>query len=116
MPIFDKPKGFSAKFLSKNPLNNGPFSQLENPNEYTAETFYNVPDPDAPDGGFSTNDDSKAYAEWQKQLKKKKKKKVTGGSSDPFAGSKKKKKKKVDKKDRDYDTYSQLNPNNPEKD
>ena len=114
MPIFNKPKGFAAKFLSKNPLNNGPFSQLENPNEYTAETFYNVPDPDAPDGGFSTNDDSKAYAKWLKQLKLKKgKKKITGGSSDPFTGSKKKKKKKENK---DYDTYSQLNPDNPEKD
>ena len=33
MPIFNKPEGFSAKFLAKNPLNNGPFDQVTSPGD-----------------------------------------------------------------------------------
>tara|TARA_R110002020_G_scaffold417589_1_gene626767 strand:+ start:1901 stop:2128 length:228 start_codon:yes stop_codon:yes gene_type:complete len=75
MPIFDKPKGFAAKFLSKNPLNNGPFDQVE-----------------------------------KLDLRKGAKEGATEVTQTVI------KKKKVNEKDRDYDTYSQLNPNNPDKD
>ena len=79
MPIFDKPKGFAAKFLSKNPMNDGPFMQKKKKEEEILNM--DPPDPDREDGGFETKEEYEAWL-----------------------------------KDKDYDTYSQLNPDNPEKD
>tara|TARA_Y100000592_G_scaffold49880_1_gene79015 strand:+ start:2758 stop:2937 length:180 start_codon:yes stop_codon:yes gene_type:complete len=58
MPIFDKPKGFAAKFLSKKS------SLFTQKNEEILP-----PDPDREDGGFETQEELEA---WLKANKKKK--------------------------------------------
>ena len=101
MPIFNKPEGFSAKFLAKNPLNNGPFDQVEKldlnkaAREGTTEAIQTgVAASGLENVGTRSQEEETTFRQHQESLKKKKKKKVTGGSSDLFAGSKGSKEKK----------------------